>query len=129
MLHICMPIPNIDRIFKSAWFSKAARKARIADRELCDAVAQVVNGQAVDLGGGVFKNRLNKNEHRAIILSRGSGFWMYEFLLAKKDMENISEAELAAFRKLAKAYSGLTAAQVLQLLKIKDWIEICQEIE
>ena len=37
--------------------TKAAGKARIADDELCKAVMQVINGQADDLGGGVFKNR------------------------------------------------------------------------
>ena len=29
------------------------------------------------------------------------------------------------FRALAKAYAGLTALQVEQLLRDKDWMEIC----
>lgn len=33
------------RTFKTAWFSKAARKALIADKELCDAIDQVRKGQ------------------------------------------------------------------------------------
>jgi hypothetical protein len=32
------------RSFKTAWFAKAARKAGIADRELCAAIREVVNG-------------------------------------------------------------------------------------
>jgi hypothetical protein len=46
------------RAFKSVWFAKAAKKARISDEMLCKAIAQVVAGQADDLGGGVFKKRL-----------------------------------------------------------------------
>ncbi len=44
-----------ERIFKTAWFSKAARKAHIDDEELCEALKQMMVGQAGDLGGGVFK--------------------------------------------------------------------------
>jgi hypothetical protein len=41
------------RVFKTAWFSKAARKALIDDEELCKSIRQVMLGQADDLGGGV----------------------------------------------------------------------------
>src|SRR5271163_4680711 len=41
-----------DRVFKTAWFTKAARKAHIPDEELCYAIRQVMLGQADDLGGG-----------------------------------------------------------------------------
>ena len=59
------------RVFKTRWFSKAARKALIKDDELCAAIAEVIRGQADDLGGGVFKKRLDRNRHRSIILARG----------------------------------------------------------
>jgi hypothetical protein len=61
------------RAFKTAWFTKAARKARIEDDELCEAIEEVRKGQADDLGGGVFKKRLNKNMHRSIILAKAVG--------------------------------------------------------
>ncbi len=32
------------RVFKTAWFAKAARKAFISDEELCSAIKQVVDG-------------------------------------------------------------------------------------
>ena len=34
------------RAFKTAWFTKAARKARIEVNELCDAIEEVRKGQA-----------------------------------------------------------------------------------
>ena len=44
------------RAFKTSQFTKAARKARINDVELCDAIEEVRKGQADDLGGGVIKS-------------------------------------------------------------------------
>ena len=48
------------RVFKSSGFAKLARKADIEDEELCTAIRQVMYGRGDNLGGGVFKKRLNK---------------------------------------------------------------------
>ncbi len=115
------------RTFKTAWFSKLAKKARIADTELCEAIRQVKQGLADDLGGGVFKKRLKNNTHRSIILAKGGRCWVYEYLFAKKDRTNIEADELIGFRALAKGYAGLRDEQIEQLLRDKDWTEICHE--
>lgn len=113
------------RTFKIAWFSKAARKARIKDGELCKAIQEVMDGQAGDLGCGVFKKRVNKNMHRNIILAKGSRYWIFEYLFAKKDRANIEDDELEDFRTLAKSYATLNAQQIARLLEDKDPTEIC----
>jgi hypothetical protein len=113
------------RAFKTAGFAKTAKKAHIADRALCEALQQVCAGQADDLGGEVYKKRLNDNRHRSIILARGAKYWIYEFLFAKQDRSNIDDDELTAFRLLAKSYADLTATQVGQLLAAGDFVEIC----
>ena len=115
------------RTFKTAWFAKAARKALIDDAELCRAIAEVRKGQADDLGGGVFKKRLDKNRSRSIILAKGRAHWVYEYLFAKKDRDNIDDKELAAFRKLAGTYEGLDDQQLDRLLKDGAFTEICHE--
>jgi len=115
------------RTFKTAGFAKTARKALIDDAELCQAIAEVRKGQADDLGGGVFKKRLDKNRSRSIILAKGGVHWIYEYLFAKKDRDNIDDAELAAFRKLAKTYEGLDDQQLDRLLKEGDFLEICHD--
>ena len=117
------------RVFKAAWFTKAARKARISDSELCEAISEAMKGQADDLGGGVFKKRLNKTMHRGIILAKGGRRWFYEYIFAKQDRGNIDNDELDAFRKLAKAYAGLTEPQLAALLDNKDLTEICHDRE
>lgn len=115
------------RVFKTAWFAKVARKARIKDDELCKAIGQVTKGQCDDLGGGVFKKRLNKNQHRAIIVAKAGRHWVYEYLFAKKDRANIEDNELTAFRLLAKSYAGLSDKQIEQLLAEGDIMEICND--
>lgn len=84
-------------------------------------------GQADDLGGGVFKKRLNGNMHRSIILAKGGRHWVYEYLFAKKDRDNIEDDELVSFRALAKAYAGLSDALIEQLIQSQDLMEICHD--
>lgn len=115
------------RVFKTRWFSKAARKALIMDDELCEAIAEVIKGQADDLGGGVFKKRLNKNMHRSIILARGRKYWVYAYLFAKKDRENIDDDELDAFRELADVYAAKSEKDITKELAVKELVEICHE--
>lgn len=117
------------RAFKTAWFSKAARKARIRDDELCEAFREVMKGQADDLGGGVFKKRLNKNRHRSILLAKGGRYWIYQYLFAKQDRANIEDDELGDFRALAKSYAKLDETQIMRLLEDKDLMEICHDNE
>jgi hypothetical protein len=80
-------------------------------------------GQGDSLGGGVWKKRLDKNRHRAIVLSKVGGFWVYVYLFAKKDRENIAPKELRAFKKLSGDYQ---TADVEQMLKNGDLHEICK---
>lgn len=122
-----MPTKPQSRVFKTARFSKDAKKARIQDAELCAVIRQVIAGQVDDLGGGVFKKRLNDNMHRSIILAKGGRYWVYEYLFAKKDRDNIEDDELTAFRSLAKAYAGLTDLQIAALVSGKDIVEICHD--
>lgn len=117
------------RTFKTAWFSKAARKALIADKELCDAIEQVRKGQCDDLGGGVVKKRLDKNRHRSIIVAKGGRYWVYAYLFAKKDRDNITDAELTAFRSLADLYDQKTDAEIELDLEAKELTEICHARE
>lgn len=116
-----------DRAFKTAWFAKEARKAKIADKELCHAIRQVMQGQADDLGGGVYKKRLNDNMHCSIIIAKAGRHWIYAYLYAKKDRENIALDELAAFKKLAKDYGSASDVRIAALLNDKELLEICHD--
>jgi hypothetical protein len=118
---------EVARVFRTAWFTKAAKKALIKDSELCAAVAAAMAGQADDLGGGVFKKRLDKNRSRSIILAKGRRYWVYAYLFAKKDRANIDDDELKAFRKLANLYAEKTDVEIDKELKAKVIVEICHD--
>jgi len=114
-----------ERVFKTEWFAKAAKKAQIGDDELCVAVAQARDGKCDDLGNGVYKKRVSRNLYRSIILAKGGRYWVLTYLFAKKDRPNIDAAELKGFRDLAKSYERLTVDNVADLLGDKDFVEIC----
>jgi hypothetical protein len=115
------------RVFKTAWFAKAAAKRGISDVALCEAIEQVKLGQAIDLGGGVWKKKLNDNMDRSIIAAKGSANWIFLFLFQKGDRQNISRAELAGFKKLADGYAIASLEAITQLLGKELLVEICSD--
>jgi len=119
------PTGRSERVFKTAWFSRAARKAHIADPELCEAIRQAMLGQADNLGGGVFKKCLGKNLYRSIVLARGGRYWVYVYLFAKQDRTNIDDDELRAFRDLADLYARKTDTHIAREIEIGELMEIC----
>lgn len=114
-----------ERVFKTKWFNAEAASEGISDNELCEAVDELKKGQGVDLGGGVWKKRLNKNMHRSIVLAKGKKRWIYAYLFHKNTLDNIEGDELADFRKLAKSYEGYTEDEINVLVEQKRLVEIC----
>ena len=122
-----MPKKPLTRAFKTAWFSKAARKARIGDPALIAAIREVMQRQANDLGGGVCKKRLKRNPHRSIVLAKGGRHWIFAYLFTKKDRANIDDDELADFKKLAQAFGRMTDTELRAALKQGDLLKLCDE--
>ena len=120
-------VGNHERVFKTNPFAKLATKAGIDDGELCKAIRQVILGQADDLGGGVYKKRLSKNQHRSIVLAKGGRYWVFAFLYAKQDKANIDRAELAEFRKFASLFAAKSDAEIAMDLVARALTEICHD--
>jgi hypothetical protein len=117
--------PNLPRCFKTKFFAKQARKAKITDKELCEILQELSEGKATDLGGGVFKKRLGKNDYRSFIVAKSDRYWVLEFLFAKKDADSITYVALDGFRTLADTYATLKPSQLGELLRAGDLKEIC----
>lgn len=115
------------RVFKTAWFAKAARKADIRDAELCEDIQEIMKGQCADMAGGVLKKRQGKNLFRSIVLHHSGRYWIYVFLFAKNDRPNINNKELIGFQKLATRYSKATETTMNTAVKDKELMEICHE--
>jgi len=118
---------QLERVFKTAWFAKASKKVHITDDELCFALRQVMLGQADDLGGGVFKKRLGKNQYRSLILARSRQHWVSAYLFTKQDRANIEDDELVSFRALAGLYAQKTENDFAKEVQYKELVEICRE--
>lgn len=113
------------RVFKTSWFAKAAKAAGITDKELCEVAEELMKGQGDNLGGNVWKKRLDKNRHRGIVLNKVGKWWIFVFIFAKKDRENIEKDELKAFKKLASTYGKLKPADLDRAVEDGELLEIC----
>jgi hypothetical protein len=118
-------------VFKNLWFSRFAEKEGISDRELMDAASLIESGRAdADLGGGVYKQRIARSGsgksggYRAIVFFRSGERALFVYGFAKSDKGNISEKELANFKKNAKTDFGLTDSQIDERLRRNTLQEI-----
>ena len=119
------------RVFKNTWFQRFARKERIADAALCDAVARAEKGQIdADLGGSVLKQRVARpgagrsGGYRLILLFRAGDRALFAYGFAKSDRDNIGDDELAAFRQLAAEVLALSAEQIDALVAAGRFMEV-----
>lgn len=110
------------RIFKNAWFERFARKQKIADSALVEAVQRAERGLIdADLGGGVIKQRVARpgqgksGGYRTIILYRLEQRAFFVFGFAKSDQANIGDDEEAMFKQLAVEVLALSDEQLAEL--------------
>ena len=119
------------RIFKNAWFERFARKQKIQDGMLCEAIRRAEQGLIdADLGGGVIKQRVARpgqgrsGGYRTLILYRQShrAFFVYGF--AKSQQANVSDEEVAAFKKAAQHVLDITDEQLSTLIANGQFSEV-----
>lgn len=119
------------RIFKNAWFERFARKQKIRDGMLREAVLRAEQGLIdADLGSGVIKQRVARpgqgrsGGYRTLILYRQThrAFFVYGF--AKSQQANISDEEETAFKKAARHVLELTDEQLSALIQNGQFSEV-----
>lgn len=99
------------RVFKTKWFVRFARKERITDRTLWNAVDQADRDLIdADLGGGVIKQRVARSGqgksggYRAVIVYRTKARAIFVYAFAKSGKADLDPDELEGYRDLAKVY-------------------------
>ena len=107
------------RVFKNSRFHKFARKEKISDAMLCEAVARAERGQIdADLGAGLIKQRVARSGagksggFRTLVFFRAETRAVFAFGFAKSDMANLDDAEEAYLRKASKLVLGFADAQM-----------------
>jgi len=121
----------IARIFKNGWFERFARKERIADASLREAVQRAESGLVdADLGGGVIKQRVARTGqgksggYRTLILFRQGDRAIFAFGFAKSAQANISKADLALLRNAASEALEWNVGELDRLVALGTLVEI-----
>ena len=112
------------RVFKTKLFTKFARRERILDASLMQAIERARQGLVdVDLGGGVIKQRVARQGqgrsggYRTLIAFRFGDFAVFLFGFAKNEMDNIDDKQLASLQETAGYWLAADAARLEQALK------------
>ena len=109
------------RIFRNQWITKFAKKHKISDSELIEAVERAGKGVIdADLGGGVIKQRIARQGqgrsggYRSLIFFRHGERAFFMTAFAKNDRENITDKELAELKKAAAIILAMTETDIEQ---------------
>lgn len=124
------------RVFRTRWFDRFARRERIADALLLDAVARAERGLVdADLGGGVVKQRVARpgqgrsGGYRTIILLKAGTRAVFAYGFAKSDRGNIQPDELAALRALAAELLGYDDEALSKAMEAQALMEVRRDDE
>lgn len=112
------------RIFKTRWLVRFARRERIADDSLKEAIARAARGLVdADLGGGIIKQRVARlgqgrsGGHRMLVAYRAGERAVFLYGFAKSERENIGPDELLTLREIGAAWLAADAGEIAQALQ------------
>jgi hypothetical protein len=112
------------RVFKTKWFARFARKERITDGRLREAIRRAEGGLIDgDLGAGVIKQRVARpgqgrsGGFRVLVAYRRSAKAVFLYGFAKSERENVEDDELKTLRDLAKAWLEASPQQIAEALE------------
>ncbi len=96
------------RIFKTKPFARFAKRERVGDESLREAVSEIARGLVdADLGGSVVKKRVarrgegKRGGYRVLIAVRARERAIFMFGFAKSERDNIDDDQLATLREAA----------------------------
>jgi hypothetical protein len=111
------------RVFKNAWFGRFARKEKLSDTQLWNAVQDAERGLVdANLGSGVIKLRMARKGsgksagYRTIVMYRQGEKAFFVFGFPKNEQANIRDDEATQFKKAAKHILNMSEEQIDQLI-------------
>ncbi len=107
------------RIYKTRWTARFARRERIGDVSLYEAIERAERGIIdADLGGGLIKQRVARQGQgrsggfRMLLAYRVADRAFFLFGFAKNERENISTDELAVLKQMAALWLNAEEARI-----------------
>jgi hypothetical protein len=111
------------RIFKTRWLVRFARRERIADRSLREAIERAERGLVdADLGGGIIKQRLARSGegrsggYRMLVAYHAGSRAVFLYGFAKNERENIVPRELLTLQEIGAAWLAADAKGIARAL-------------
>jgi hypothetical protein len=118
-------------VYKTKWFARFARKARIKDQALWKAALSADAGFVdADLGSGIVKQRVARKGEgksggsRTFLVIRRHDRAVYVFGFEKKDQANIEPDEWEPLKKLAKEILGYSDADIAENIRTGELVKI-----
>lgn len=122
------------RVFKNAWFGRFAKKEKLSNLQLWEAVQDAEQGLIdADLGSGVIKLRIARlgggksKGYRTIVMYRQGEKAFFVFGFSKNELANIRDDEAAQFKKAAKHVLNLSDEQIQHLINNAQLEEVTHD--
>ena len=119
------------RVFKTREFTRFARREKIADAMLCEAVARAERGIVdADLTGGLIKQRVARpgqgrsGGFRTLIVFRAKARSVFVHGFAKSERANIGKKELEFWRTVATAFLAMNDELVAEAIAADELTEV-----
>jgi hypothetical protein len=112
------------RIYKTKWVGRFARREKIGDGDLAEAVRRAGRGLIdADLGGGIIKQRVARagqgrsGGYRMLLAYRDGHRAVFLYGFAKSERENIEDDELKTLREIGAAWLAADAQRIARAIK------------
>jgi hypothetical protein len=119
------------KVFKTRQFARFARRERITDGSLREAVQRAERGVIdANLGGGVIKQRVARpgqgrsGGYRLLVAYRARSRSVFLFGFAKSDRDNIEGDELATLRDIAADWLEADSNAILRAITERKIMEV-----
>ena len=119
------------KIYKLRAFAQFARKQKISNKALKDAISEAEKALIdADLGGHVIKQRISRPKqgksggYRTIIIFKKDDKAFFVHGYAKSDLDNITKKELKFYKEAAKIYLKLTDQQIQAAIETGKMTEV-----
>lgn len=124
------------RVFKTKWLARYARRERIADRSLREAIERAERGLVdADLGGGVVKQRVARagqgrsGGYRLLVAYRAGHRAVFLYGFAKRERENIEGDELLTLREIGAAWLAADDERIARAVEEEVLQEVADDDE
>lgn len=124
------------RIFKTKWLMRFARRERIDDHSLKEAIERAGRGLIdADLGGGLIKQRIARSGqgrsggYRMIVAYRAGARAVFLYAFAKNERENIGPDELRSFRETGAIWLAMNEQNIALAIDERELEEVNNDEE